>query len=131
MKRIVPVAAAALALTLSACGGQSNGAGGGDTTISFAFWGSNDEAATLKAMVAAFEKANPHIDVKENWIQSDYEQNLQVSIAGQKAPTVSEISNTSLAGFAGAYDKADVDPSSYYSSNIAESMKLDGSYWAV
>ncbi|TDD71219.1 extracellular solute-binding protein [Jiangella aurantiaca] len=134
MKRIVPLAtmATAAALVLTGCGGAADEAGGGDdTTITFAHWGNTQEADTLKAMVAAFEEEHPDVDVELNWIQSDYEQKLQVSIAGGQAPTVSQISNTSLAGFANAYQEVDVDPSAYYSENIPNSMMIDGSYWAV
>jgi ABC-type glycerol-3-phosphate transport system substrate-binding protein len=82
-------------------------------------------------MIKAFEKAHPKVTVKDNWIQSDYEQKLQVSIAGGQAPTVSQISNTSLAGFASSYADAKVDNSSYYAENIPNSMKVGGKYAAT
>ncbi|WP_049570644.1 extracellular solute-binding protein [Streptomyces sp. SBT349] len=132
MKRILPAAALGVTATLvlSACGGSTEGADG-STTISFAYWGSNAESDTLKAMVAAFEDEHPDIDVEPNWIQSDYEQKLQVSIAGGQAPTVAEISHTSLAGFANAFQEVDVDPDAYYAENVPDSMEVDGEHRAV
>jgi multiple sugar transport system substrate-binding protein len=124
--------AALLALGLSACSESSSGTGtGSSTSITFAFWGSNAEAATLKSMVAAFEQAHPAVKVETQWIQSDYEQKLQTTIAGGQAPTVAEISNTSLAGFARAFRPVPVDPSVYMSPNTARSMQVSGKYRAV
>jgi ABC-type glycerol-3-phosphate transport system substrate-binding protein len=133
MKRLLPTAAlaAAATLALAGCGATSGGAADGEVTISFAHWGNNQEAETLAAMVEAFEAEYPDINVEENWIQSDYELKLQVSIAGGEAPTVSQISNTSLASFADAYQEVAVDPDAYYSPNIPNSMKVGDSYRAV
>ena len=47
---------------------------------------------------------------------------VQVSMAGGEAPTVSQISNTSLASFADAYREVDLDANDYYSANTAKSM---------
>jgi multiple sugar transport system substrate-binding protein len=128
-KSSVALLATLLLTGLAGCSSAESASSG--TTITFAFWGSNDESATLNAMVAAFEKANPDITVKPNWIQSDYEQKLQTSVAGGKAPTVAEISNTSLAGFASAFRVIEVDPNAYYSPNAARSMQIDGKTRAV
>ena len=57
----------------------------------------------IRDMTADFEKANPGTKVTTNWIQSDYEQKLQTSIAAGTQSTVMEISNTSLAGFAPSF----------------------------
>jgi multiple sugar transport system substrate-binding protein len=123
---------ALLSLGLAACGsGSSAGSGSSSSSITFAFWGSNDEAATLKAMVAAFETAHADIHVQPQWIQSDYEQKLQTTIAGNNQPTVAEISNTSLAGFARAFGPVQVDPNAYLSPNTARSMQIAGKYLAV
>lgn len=128
---VVAAAAAAVVLGLTSCSGAGSDAASGDVTITFAHWGNNQEAATLKSMIASFEQSHPDITVQENWIQSDYEQKLQTTIAGGKQATVSQISNTSLASFAAAYQPVDVDPSVYYSTNIASSMQVDGKYYAV
>ncbi|MFE7752059.1 extracellular solute-binding protein [Streptomyces sp. NPDC057428] len=121
--------------SLAACGNES-GATPGDSgkdsaSISFAYWGSNEENATIKNMVAAFEKAHPDIDVEANWIQSDYEQKLQTSIAGGDAPTVAAISNTSLPSFFSAFKPVDVDAGAYYSPAVAKAGNVDGTDYAV
>lgn len=132
-KTLTAAAVAGSLVALAACsGGSGSGAGGGGkTAISFAFWGNNDEAATIKSMVAAFEKAHPEITVEENWIQGDYEQKLQTAMAGGTAPTVSEISDTSLPSFARAYRTVDVDSGSYYSPAVAKGGDFGGSNYAV
>ncbi|WP_157887438.1 extracellular solute-binding protein [Frondihabitans sp. PAMC 28766] len=80
-------------------------------------------------MVADFETSHPDIKVSANWIQNDYEQQLQTTIAGGTAPTVSQISNTSLASFASTYQPVNLTPSTYSSPNIAASAKFDGKYY--
>ncbi|MET9879007.1 extracellular solute-binding protein [Actinacidiphila glaucinigra] len=121
--------------SLAACSNQSGatpGDSGGDSaSISFAYWGSNEENATLKSMVAAFEKAHPDIHVEANWIQSDYEQKLQTSIAGGDAPTVAAISNTSLPSFFTAFKPVSVDKGAYYSPAVAKAGDVDGTDYAV
>jgi multiple sugar transport system substrate-binding protein len=130
-KKLGAALAALLALGMTACSSTDGESGSSNTKISFAYWGNNAESATLKAMVAAFEKAHPDIHVDAQWIQSDYEQKLQTTIAGGNQPTVAEISNTSLAGFAKVFRPVDVDAKAYTSPNTAKSMQLDGKYRAV
>ena len=120
------------ALLLASCStAPSGGSEDGTTVITFAHWGTNAENAALEAMVAAFERSHPDIDVEPTWIQSDYEQKLQTSIAGGRAPTVSQISNTSLAAFAAAYRPVTLDPGDYSAPDIAASMTLEGTAYAV
>ncbi|MGW3353699.1 extracellular solute-binding protein [Nonomuraea rubra] len=122
-------------LALAACAGTPDGGpadgGSGTVTITYAFWGNNDEAATIKSMIAAFEKANPAIKVEPNWIQSDYEQKLQTSIAGGDAPTVAQISNTALPSFANAFAPVQVDHGVYYSPAVAKAGNVGGTDYAV
>ncbi|MEY9853221.1 multiple sugar transport system substrate-binding protein [Leifsonia sp. EB41] len=130
-KFLAALAAAGVLALLAGCshapgGGSDNGSG---ATITFAHWGNNQENATIKAIVAAFEKAHPDIKVESTWVQNNYEQQLQTTIAGGTAPTVSQISNTSLASFVSAYQPVELNPSAYYSPNIAESAKVDGKYY--
>ncbi|MEZ0071144.1 extracellular solute-binding protein [Planotetraspora sp. GP83] len=132
-KAFAAVAAASF-LALAACSSEPSGGTGtgtGTTTITYAFWGNNDESATIKSMIAAFEKANPGIKVEANWIQSDYEQKLQTSIAGGDAPTVAQISNTSLPSFANAFTPVQVDPSVYYSAAVGKAGNVGGTDYAV
>ncbi|UBU09075.1 extracellular solute-binding protein [Nonomuraea gerenzanensis] len=122
-------------LALAACGGDPGAdpatGGQGIVTITYAFWGNNDEAATIKSMIAAFEKANPAVKVEANWIQSDYEQKLQTSIAGGDAPTVAQISNTALPSFANAFTPVEVDHGVYYSPAVAKAGNVGGTDYAV
>jgi multiple sugar transport system substrate-binding protein len=135
--RLLPVGAGMAALLLAAgcaTGTQpaANSGGGSDNgDITFSFWGTNSEAASLKAIAAAFEKANPGTKVTTNWIQADYEQKLQTSIAAGTQSTVMEISNTSLAGFAPSFAEQPVDPGKFVQPNISESLKFDGKYYAT
>jgi multiple sugar transport system substrate-binding protein len=137
MKKVslaIAVTAAVAALSLAGCTSSAtsgSGSDGGDVTITFAHWGDNEENATLKSMVALFEKANPDVQVQSNWIQGNYTQQLQVSIAGGQAPTVAQISNTDLPSFAGAFSSVNLDPSDYYASNIPDSMEINGKAYAV
>lgn len=121
--------------SLAACSNESGdtpgSSAGSSASISFAYWGSNDEDATIKSMVAAFEKAHPDIHIDLNWIQSDYEQKLQTSIAGGDAPTVAAISNTSLPSFITAFKPVSVDTGAYYSPAVAKAGNVGGTDYAV
>ncbi|WP_433168036.1 extracellular solute-binding protein [Kribbella sp. CA-247076] len=132
--RLIPVLAAVSLAAGCATGSPpaANNGGNDDTAdISFSFWGTNSEAAALKAIAAAFEQANPGTKVTTNWIQSDYEQKLQTSIAAGTQSTVIEISNTSLAGFAPSFAEQQVDAGTFVQPNISESLKYDGKYYAT
>jgi len=134
--RLIPVGAGLAALILAAgcaTGSQPAANSGTDENgdISFSFWGTNSEAASLKAIAAAFEKANPGTKVTTNWIQADYEQKIQTSIAAGTQSTVMEISNTSLAGFAPSFAEQQVDPGKFVQPNIASAMQFEGKYYAT
>ncbi|MFG1812773.1 extracellular solute-binding protein [Kribbella sp. NPDC049174] len=130
--RLIPAVAAVLLAAGCATSNPPASSGSSDSAdISFSFWGTNSEAASLKAIAAAFEKANPGTKVTTNWIQSDYEQKLQTSIAAGTQSTVMEISNTSLAGFAPSFAEQQVDPGKFVQPNISESLKYDGKYYAM
>ncbi|MEU4295348.1 extracellular solute-binding protein [Kribbella sp. NPDC026596] len=133
--RLLPATAALLLTGLAAgcaTGSQpASNTSGDSATITFSFWGTNSEAASLKAIAAAFEQANPGSKVTTNWIQSDYEQKLQTSIAAGTQSTVMEISNTSLAGFAPSFAEQTVDPGKYVQPNISSAMQFQGKYYAM
>lgn len=132
MKKLLPAAFAVLVAAGCATGNApAANQDSGSADISFAFWGTNSEAASLKAIAAAFEKANPGTKVTTNWIQSDYEQKLQTSIAAGTQSTVMEISNTSLAGFAPSFAEQTVDPGKYVQPNISSAMQYQGKYYAM
>src|SRR4051812_32308874 len=62
--RKLGAAVAALALTLTGCGSGDEPAADGTTTLSFLIDNSSDTVAESKALVDAFQKANPTIKVK-------------------------------------------------------------------
>ncbi|TKA11035.1 ABC transporter substrate-binding protein [Actinacidiphila oryziradicis] len=130
-KTLAAAIAAGSLVSLAACSSGNGETGSNSSAISFAFWGDNAEAATIKSMISAFEKANPSIQVQPNWIQSDYEQKLQTSIAGGAAPTVAVISNTALPTFASAFKPVTVDTSVYYSPAVAKAGDVGGTNYAV
>ncbi len=77
---------AAAALVLSGCSGAQSS---GDKTISFMGWGSPEEIATFKTMIAQYEKKYP--DVKVDYItvaDTDFATKLQTMIASKKTPDV-------------------------------------------
>lgn len=130
--RLIPAAAALLLAAGCATTSQPASNTGGDSAdITFSFWGTNSEAASLKAIAAAFEQANPGTKVTTNWIQADYEQKIQTSIAGGTQSTVMEISNTSLAGFAPSFAEQQVDPGKYVQPNISSALQFEGKYYAM
>ncbi|HEY0692494.1 MAG TPA: extracellular solute-binding protein [Kribbella sp.] len=134
-RRLLTAGAGLAALLLAASCANGNpqpAAGGGNgSEITFSFWGTNSEAASLKAIAAAFEKANPGTKVTTNWIQADYEQKIQTSIAANTQSTVMEISNTSLAGFAPSFAEQQVDGSKYVQPNISSAMQFKDKYYAT
>jgi multiple sugar transport system substrate-binding protein len=136
-RRLLPVGAGLAALLLAAgCASGSapaanNGGGGANGDITFSFWGTNSEAASLKAIAAAFEKANPGTKVTTNWIQADYEQKIQTSIAAGTQSTVMEISNTSLAGFAPSFAEQQVDAGKFVQPNISAAMQVKDKYYGM
>src|SRR5579859_4243368 len=99
--------------------------------ISIAYWGNNNEAATTKQMIAAFEAANPDITVEQIWVQSDYEQKVTTMIAGGTAPDLMQISHTSLPGFADSFAPVTLDATLYSSSKYVDALTYNGVIKAI
>ncbi|MCI1859612.1 MAG: ABC transporter substrate-binding protein [Sporolactobacillus sp.] len=77
-----------LALSLSACAGNSAN-NSKTTTISYAWWGSQESAKTTIEAVKLFEKQNPNIKVKTSFHPFDsYYQTLNISATGGNLPDV-------------------------------------------
>lgn len=118
--------ATATALTLSACGGNSSNASGGSNgkvTIQFMHWGGTDTyKGSYKDRIAAFEKANPKINVKVITIGDNYDTKLQTMIAGNKAPDVAQVAEDGT-GFASK--NAFIDLGSYIKKS---NMDLNATY---
>ncbi|HVU10630.1 MAG TPA: hypothetical protein VHD90_05100, partial [Phototrophicaceae bacterium] len=107
---LVPVMLAALLVTAGSIMAQ------GQTTISIAFWGNNEEANNTEQMIAVCEKANPTITVDENWVQGSYEEKVTTMIAGGTPPDLWQISQSDLPGFTDAFAPVTgIDASAYTS----------------
>jgi multiple sugar transport system substrate-binding protein len=109
-RRLVPLAAAITALSLTACGGGgSQGSAGQGTgpvadpeqevTISFASWiGESDEMAQIKKQ---FEKEHPNIKVELRAVPADsMTQTLTTQVAGNNPPDVAFVDASTVAAFA-------------------------------
>jgi multiple sugar transport system substrate-binding protein len=141
--------AAALALTLAACG-TDDGNGAADepddeeeaepVTLVFSSWFADAELGVTDDLIAEFEDANPHITVDHQIIPwADYPTTLQTRVAGGQSPDVMFLSQLWYQGFAeiGAlgelesaaqadaeFDLADFNP------DLLESGYYEGSlYW--
>lgn len=90
---IAVIAAATLALGGCAAGGGGADGGSGDATdpvtIRFGWWGSDERAETTKAVIAAFEEANPDIVVEpETSDFTSYFDRLATNTAANDSPDV-------------------------------------------
>ncbi|MBC7544527.1 MAG: sugar ABC transporter substrate-binding protein [Candidatus Sericytochromatia bacterium] len=68
--------------------------------ITFSTWGSVDEIATLKPLLAQFEKENPDVPVTLVHIPDEYPHKLRLMAAGGALPDVMFLESQTLAGFA-------------------------------
>ena len=79
--------AAALALTLSACGGGGDGGSDGTTKITFLSWTGEEQ---MTQILDAFEKAHPEVDIEASYSPpvAEYIQTLQTQVLSGTAPDV-------------------------------------------
>jgi multiple sugar transport system substrate-binding protein len=68
--------------------------------ITFSTWGSVDEIATLKPLLAEFQRQNPDVPITLIHIPDEYPHKLRLMAAGGALPDVMFIENQTLAGFA-------------------------------
>ncbi|MEV4222527.1 sugar ABC transporter substrate-binding protein [Nonomuraea sp. NPDC049725] len=144
MKTRTKVAAAlAAALLASACSQGSatkapSGEGGRTTLRYFTFSAAPDHVKDLDAIVAAFEKQNPSIDVVVETAPFDeYFTKLQTSIAGGTAPDTFELNYENFVTYAGAGSLLDLgavggdgDLSAYAAESL-NAFKRDGKQYAL
>ncbi|WEV46205.1 sugar ABC transporter substrate-binding protein [Bifidobacterium sp. ESL0690] len=117
LKKIVAVTgAAAMLLSVAACGNSSNSAGG-KTEVSFQTWNLKNDKYTpyFKGLIAAYEKANPDVTIK--WMDQpsdNYEQKLSSQAASNELPDIVDAAPSLQYGLAKAGALANVskeDPS--------------------
>ncbi|CAM3301555.1 ABC transporter substrate-binding protein [Kibdelosporangium persicum] len=94
-------AIAALAVSLAACGSQPGGAGGGgDVTISFAWWGSDGRATITKQAVELFQQKNPNIKVQTTFsAYAAYWEKVATQTAGGNPPDVMTVDTRYLSEY--------------------------------
>lgn len=98
MKRfLVALAAAALILTLAACGGGSKKLKG---EVSFMGWGDEAERVMYDKVFKDFEAKNPGVKVNYIFTPDDYYTKLQTMIAGNTAPDVFYLAEGRVAQYA-------------------------------
>lgn len=109
-------------------------------SIRYAIWGVPEQIESQKAMIAQFEKENPHIDVRieiSSW--ADYWTKLQTQTAGGSAPDVFLINGPSFIDYARkgllldvtryiARDKVDL---SLYPKAIVDLYMLNGKHYGL
>lgn len=101
----------------------------GQITIQYSYWGNADEAATEEAIIAAFMEQNPDIFVEPVYVESSYEDKLQLMIAGNTTPDVMAIGSEHIANFSGALSEIDmsgVDTSKYISDTPLNALNYNG-----
>ncbi|MFD8493056.1 ABC transporter substrate-binding protein [Amycolatopsis sp. NPDC059657] len=83
------IAALVVSSLLTACGSEPGGGAGGDVTISFAWWGSDNRATITKKVVELFEQRNPGIKVQTTFAAYNaYWDKVATQTAGGNPPDV-------------------------------------------
>ncbi|MFD9944287.1 ABC transporter substrate-binding protein [Nonomuraea sp. NPDC059023] len=143
MSRKIMTTLVATALLATACSQGSatkapTGEGGKTTLRYFTFSAAPDHVKDLDEITAAFEKANPTIDVVvETAPYEQYFTKLQTSIAGGTAPDTFELNYENFVTYAGAGSLLDLGAvagdgdSSAYAAESLNSFKHDGKQYAL
>jgi multiple sugar transport system substrate-binding protein len=102
--------------------------------ITYSTWGNAEEKATEEAVIAAFEKLHPNIDVELILVDGSYEEKLQIMIAGNTTPDVISIGGAHIGNFAGAFQpfaSSEVLTDKYLSDVILAGLQSDGQQYAL
>jgi len=135
MVRALGVAAAA-ALALSACGGDSGGPAsasdgeGGDVTLRFTWWGSDTRHQATQEIIDAFEDANPGITINPEYGDwGGYWDKLATQVASNDAPDIIQMDEKYLREYAdrGALlDLSDVETGAMTDATVATGRTEEG-----
>lgn len=99
--------------------------------ISISYWGNENEASVMEAMIDACE-AKLDVNVESIWVQGSYEQQVLTMIAGGTPPDLMQISSGSIFGFADQFTVVtDIDESAFLQSASLDSMTVDGELRAI
>ncbi|SEK86365.1 ABC transporter substrate-binding protein [Nonomuraea pusilla] len=127
----------AAVLTLTACGSgdAGSGAAGGKVTLTYRLWDEQQKAGYDKVM-AAFEQANPNIDVKIEVLPYDqYWTKLTADAVAGTAPDVFWMSPTQFPEFVTKGVLADVTPAkldpSKFHQTVVQSFTYQGKLYGV
>lgn len=134
-RRTLLASAGAVSVTtlLASCAGftgQTGGGGGGGTsgtmTLTFNTWGSDQEIAAYKKLIAGFEQANKGVTVKLNNIPyNNFFTNIDSQLQADKAPDVFRVGYGQIGGYSSK--GALLDLSSYFSSS--ETSAFIPAFW--
>jgi multiple sugar transport system substrate-binding protein len=70
------------------------------TTISYSFWGSFEEWGLWKRVAESFEKNNPDVRIKINYIPDNYDDKIRLLLAADSAPDVMMIQDEPFPAYA-------------------------------
>lgn len=131
--------ALALCLVLAGCGGGgASTAAGGKVTLRFTWWGNADRAVRTEKAVAAFERANPGIDIQTSYsTYESYKQKLATQAAGGDVPDLIQLDYRQISQYAGSEVLLDLGsrrkelPTEDMDSGLLKTGQVDGVQYAL
>lgn len=133
------VGAAVLGEALSACGGSSGGSG--KTTLNVWMYSEPSRTKIQDNMIAAFEKANPHISIKLTRTDfSTYYSKLATSIASRQLPDVfmmsgayfyAAVHNQALMDLTDRIKSSNISIDNYFGDPTGEDVTWEGKTYGV
>ncbi|MBG6238581.1 multiple sugar transport system substrate-binding protein [Mycetocola sp. CAN_C7] len=134
LKLATIVAASALALTGCAAGGSDSEE---PTTVTFRLW-DDTVAASYEKSFAAFEKANPDVEVEVNVVDwADYWTQLRTDVAGKTMDDVYWVNNSYFGTYADSGNLVDIDAlfgeeaRDGWESSVVDQFTRDKTLWGV
>lgn len=141
-RRFTATAVLVLCLALAGCGGGGGAAtsagSGGKVTLRFTWWGNADRAARTEQAVAAFEKANPDIDIQTSYsTYESYKQKLATQAAGGDVPDLIQLDYRQISQYAGSEILLDLGtrrkelPTEEMDAGLLKTGQVDGVQYAL